>query len=182
MKLGSHPQAHIRCHRDESPPGDNSTPSSASVRLNTQLLTSDSPSELPPRLLFSFLYSSYNPFLSSLAPLRHPIFLPTVPLLLSVSSLPRCYPHSAFYISSFLKCRSHLSSHVLIPSSYHSCGCTCCAVVSWWLRSCSTAAVCGARLLLSAATAGSSGYRSRSRTPHRPGALKGKQQNQLLSS
>lgn len=60
------------------------------------------------------------------------------------------------------------------PSSltYHSCGCTCCAAVSLRHLSCSTAPACGARPLLSAATAGSSGYHSRIQTPHHPDALK----------
>lgn len=61
---------HIRCHRDESPPGDITAESTASVRINTQLLTSDSPSELchtssPSR----FNSSSYSSPLFSISPL-----------------------------------------------------------------------------------------------------------------
>lgn len=65
-----------QCHRDESPPGDNTAETPASVRINTLLLTSDSPSELCHTSSLSCL--NYSPCFSShssTSPLT-PAFLP----------------------------------------------------------------------------------------------------------
>lgn len=68
-----------QCHRDESPPGDNTAETPASVRINALLLTSDSPSELCHTSSLSCL--NYSPCFSSHSsnsPLTPP-FLPSFP-------------------------------------------------------------------------------------------------------
>lgn len=58
------------------------------------------------------------------------------------------------------------------PLAHRISRCTCSPVVSWMRRLCSTAPACEASPLLAAATAGSSGCRSRSRKPLHPNVWK----------
>ena len=115
---------HFRCHRDESPPGDNTAESTASVRINTQLLTSDSPSELCHTSSPSRLHSSpCSSSISSISPLTISFllllfmstsvifilyFFPSPPLQ-SFPSLPCCLPLPSaafFFLFLFFKFRS----------------------------------------------------------------------------
>ena len=125
----------------------------------------------PPSLLF--FYFTFNPPFSLL---RFPSSHPTCSTFhFPPSPQP---PHTLLFSLLFLFLKADQPPSL----PYHSCGCTCCAVASSRLRSCSTAAACGARPLLSAATAGSSGYHNRSRTPHHPDAFENKRQSQRVNN